>query len=340
MPKTAPPSTSTTNRARLRRARRLLGAALAAFVSFAAARASAGDTVHVVSKGQTLDAIARRYHVTVDALREANELQRRQHIHPGLSLVIPGKAQKSQTIANARVRKTTDAGPTRRKGEQGKTATAKATHSAVKTKAKRMGWVRLSRDAETLELQLLTRHGRVAPTALTALSRMLRFRTGQQTAIDPRLATLLGMLSNHFGGRTIHVVSGFRPYSPTQYTPHSNHNLGRAVDLRVEGVPNTVTRDFCRTFQNAGVGYYPNSTFVHLDARAGKAYWVDWSKPGDAPKYDGFDKAEDDDNEAVSKTDGGSNVTPSASRQTIDNTRITDVHRGIDQEDPSKQGHE
>ena len=50
------------------------------------------------------------------------------------------------------------------------------------------------------------------------------------------------------------------------------------MDFNVEGVPNTVLRDFCRTFRNAGVGYYPNSTFVHLDARTGKVTWVDYSR--------------------------------------------------------------
>ncbi len=58
------------------------------------------------------------------------------------------------------------------------------------------------------------------------------------------------------------------------------------MDFSVEGVPNTVVRDFCRTFRNAGVGYYPNSSFVHLDVRTGKAYWIDYSHPGEAPHYD------------------------------------------------------
>jgi hypothetical protein len=96
----------------------------------------------------------------------------------------------------------------------------------------------------------------------------------------------VGLVSDHFGGRTIHITSGFRPYSPVQYAPRSNHNLGRAMDFSVEGVPNTVLRDFCRTFRNAGVGYYPNGTFVHLDVRPMKATWVDYSRSGEAPRYE------------------------------------------------------
>jgi uncharacterized protein YcbK (DUF882 family) len=143
------------------------------------------------------------------------------------------------------------------------------------------------RGSEKLEAQLLTRRGRLAPTALSGLTQLLRFYpTGAKLAIDPRLAALVGQVSEHFGGKTIHVVSGFRPYTPAQYTLHSNHNAGRAMDFTVEGVPNTVLRDYCRTFRDAGVGYYPNSTFVHLDVRTGKAYWIDYARPGEAPHYD------------------------------------------------------
>jgi hypothetical protein len=50
-------------------------------------------------------------------------------------------------------------------------------------------------------------------------------------------------------------------------------------------VPNEVLRDHCRTYKNVGVGYYPNSLFVHFDTRAKSTFWVDLSKPGEAPKY-------------------------------------------------------
>lgn len=112
--------------------------------------------------------------------------------------------------------------------------------------------------------------------------------------IDARLLALLGLVSNHFGSRRIDIISGFRPYSPTQYTAHSNHNVGHAVDFRIEGVPNEVVRDFCRTLHDVGVGYYPNSVFVHLDSRATSAYWVDFSHPGEAPKYDAPNPAIDE----------------------------------------------
>jgi hypothetical protein len=98
------------------------------------------------------------------------------------------------------------------------------------------------------------------------------------------LIELLAHVSDHFGGRTIHLISGFR--SPGGYTREtSRHVSGHAVDIRVEGVPNSVLRDYVRTFGRVGVGFYPRSRFVHLDVRDRDAYWVDWSRPGEAPRY-------------------------------------------------------
>jgi uncharacterized protein YcbK (DUF882 family) len=269
------------------------------------AYAAAGDVVHVVGRGETLYWIARHYHVGVEALREANDLGPGSgHLRPGVQLVIPQKGKARASVAS------TATTPAARRGEggpKGKAERAKkaaqdkpAAAEGVKTlaadekptwrhpgKGARRGFVRLVRGGETLEVQLVGRKGRLSPKALGGLRRILRFYpTGAETPIDPRLAALLGQVSDHFGGKPLHIVSGFRPYTPAQYTPHSNHNFGRAMDFNVEGVPNTVVRDFCRTFRDAGVGYYPNSTFVHLDVRAAKTYWVDYSRPGEAPHYD------------------------------------------------------
>jgi uncharacterized protein YcbK (DUF882 family) len=118
---------------------------------------------------------------------------------------------------------------------------------------------------------------------------MMRQGSGPTAAThppDPRLVALIGLVSNHFGGRTLEIVSGYRAYKPTQFTKDSRHNYGRALDFRIRGVPNETLRDFCRTLHNTGCGYYPNSTFVHMDVRDGSAYWVDLAHPGEAPHYD------------------------------------------------------
>jgi uncharacterized protein YcbK (DUF882 family) len=127
--------------------------------------------------------------------------------------------------------------------------------------------------------------GQPSKTTQKIFERMMRASSGLSHTPDPRLISLLTAVSDHFGSRPLQVVSGFRPYSPAQHTPHSNHNIGRAIDFRVVGVPNEVVRDYCRKFKNVGVGYYPNSSFVHLDVRESPSYWVDYSKPGEAPRY-------------------------------------------------------
>lgn len=281
---------------------RALAAAIAAAILLAApAAATAADTEHVVQKGQTLGKIAKRYRTTIEAICEANGISRYQKIKPGLVLVIPdrdapagsrrgarsaqGKAEATSSRgAKTRVKGVDKAG---RKTGADDGASPADSDKRYARRPKRPGWVRLVRGTERLELQLLTPKGRLVPKALPKLSRIMRASPTASIPIDPRLATLIGMVSNHFGGRTIRIVSGYRPYSPTQYTPHSNHNYGRAIDFIVEGVPNTVVRDYCRTFRNAGVGYYPNSTFVHLDVRSEKTYWVDYSRPGEPPRYAG-----------------------------------------------------
>ncbi|MFT3775900.1 MAG: DUF882 domain-containing protein [Minicystis sp.] len=267
---------------------------IAAILLTCAPAVASAEITHVVAKGQTLGRIAKRYRVSVEAIREANNLKPGERIHPGLSLVIPEKGKEGEAAKRAAERNgkkdkgKPEKGEPRGKKGKGKKDEAEDKGDVTFSKGpKRRGFVRMARGTEKLEVQLLGKRGHLAPAALSGLSRILRFYpTGEKTAIDPRLAALIGQVSDHFGGKPIRVVSGYRPYTPAQYTPHSNHNLGRAMNFSIDGVPATVLRDYCRTFRNAGVGYYPNSTFVHLDVRPGKAYWVDYSRPGEAPHYD------------------------------------------------------
>jgi uncharacterized protein YcbK (DUF882 family) len=287
-----PPHSTEAPSAFARACARAAAYASAAALLFSTASASAHEIVHVVARGQTLGVIAKRYHVTVGAIREANGLKPWERLRPGQELTIPGDGPAKGKDAGKKGKADKPEKPEKgkadkpgKKGAKGKEA-EKADASFAKG-PKRRGYVRLVRGPDKLEVQLMGRRGHLAPAGLTGLGKILRFApTGEKTTIDARLAALVVEVSDHFGGRPLHVVSGYRPYTPAQYTPHSNHNLGRAMDFSVEGIPNTVLRDYCRTFRNAGVGFYPNSTFVHLDVRAGKAYWVDYSRPGEAPHYD------------------------------------------------------
>ncbi len=138
---------------------------------------------------------------------------------------------------------------------------------------------------EDVTVRLFDARGAIRPAALATLRRFLTDpRTGIDHPIHWRLATLLVAIAAHFPGARLQVVSGFRARS--RHTRASRHTRGRAVDFRVPGVDNrrlvTLLR---RSFRGVGVGYYPNSTFVHLDVRERDALWIDYSGPGGAPCY-------------------------------------------------------
>lgn len=105
--------------------------------------------------------------------------------------------------------------------------------------------------------------------------------------VDPGLVERLDLIATHFkkAGRTVrvNVVSGYRPNSTG-----SLHSHGRAMDVRIEGVDNEELVAFCKSIPDTGCGYYPNSSFVHVDVRdpgAGHVSWIDASGPGEAPRY-------------------------------------------------------
>jgi hypothetical protein len=119
------------------------------------------------------------------------------------------------------------------------------------------------------------------------LNQFLRcHHTNKRHAMNPRLVRLLYETGRHFGGRRIEVISGYR-HPRVARNRRSPHMKGLACDLRVAGVKNAELRDFLRgRFTRVGVGYYPNSTFVHLDVRRGRsAFWIDYSGPGEMALY-------------------------------------------------------
>ncbi len=244
-----------------------------------------GDVTHVVQRGHTIEAIAHRYRVSVKSIVEANHLKDTNHLRPGQTLIIPGldppkkkggldgSSGPAHAAAMHAATALLERAPEARGGEG---------RDAISTNGSTIHAVRLG---EEFHVRMKDAHGHISPGALKAFERLMR--QGNATrAVDPRLVALVGIVSNHFGGKPIEVVSGYRPYTPTQYTPRSNHNYGRAIDFRIVGVSNEALRDFCRTLRSAGCGYYPKDTFVHMDVRETKAYWVDWSEPGQPPKYD------------------------------------------------------
>ncbi len=249
----------------------------------------AAAKVHVVYPGQTLAMIAKRYNVSVDALCKANRITRRSPIRPKQRLLLPGRdGEVIPASLHADVEVAEEAKPD--KADKAGKKPKQTREAAVRKSAKN------AKKGAVLSLQSYTgswsgpvfKHGKISESARTSIEKVLAaWRTGQHQPINDRLIRILVKVSAHFGGKPIRVVSGYRPYSSKQYTPHSRHNTGHAVDFSIPGVSNRQLRDYCRTLANVGCGYYPNSSFVHLDVRESSAHWVDFSGPGQAPRYAG-----------------------------------------------------
>lgn len=97
--------------------------------------------------------------------------------------------------------------------------------------------------------------------------------TNQPTRMDVRLIDVLVAAAEKFGAQRIEVVSGFR--SPKynkmlrkkgrEVARQSQHTEGHAVDFRIRGVPVQKLLTFVRSLRRGGVGFYPQSQFVHAD---------------------------------------------------------------------------
>ena len=174
------------------------------------------------------------------------------------------------------------AGPA--EGARKVTRVRKARAAAVK-KAPRFAPVTLSQvnHRETLVYRPYDAKGRLRPSELKRFNRFMRDGKGRVGRMHPRLATLFYRVAQHYAGKRVEVISGYRPDSSN---PRSPHRRGLAVDFRVPGVRNADLRDYLRrSYDKVGVGYYPNSVFVHFDVRQRSAFWIDYSGPGQEAVY-------------------------------------------------------
>lgn len=271
---------------------------------------------HIVAPGQTFVSIAKAYGVTVKDLLAANRMRETDVIRPGQRLVIPPRKASTSSGGNASRGGSSGSGVsdngyrTHRVEEghrlsliarrYGVSTAALAAANGIKpdsvlrvgqilkipepgvgvTPTGKRSYVRLIGYRQRYEGPVFDRNGRLLPAARAGFARVLG-TGGKRPPLDERLIRLLVQTSDHFGGRPLRIVSGYRLKS---YYQDSRHRMSRAVDFSIPGVPNEVLRDYLRRFRNVGVGYYPNSSFVHLDVRSSSAYWVDYARPGEPPR--------------------------------------------------------
>lgn len=140
---------------------------------------------------------------------------------------------------------------------------------------------------ESMQIRLRDANGRPVRGQQRHFDRFLRCHyTNVVHPMNPRLISLIYKTGRHWPGHRVEVVSGYR-HPKYAKNPRSPHMKGLACDFRVVGVANTELRDYLRrAFEKVGVGYYPNSSFVHLDVRKDhSAFWIDYSGPGERAMY-------------------------------------------------------
>ncbi|HEX6140067.1 MAG TPA: LysM peptidoglycan-binding domain-containing protein [Candidatus Limnocylindria bacterium] len=88
------------------------------------APAAVGPVSHLVSRGETLTAIARQYGTTIAAIVAANGLANPSYIRSGQTLVIPGSGEPAQPAANPQAPAAAAAAPVSHRVAPGQTLTA------------------------------------------------------------------------------------------------------------------------------------------------------------------------------------------------------------------------
>ncbi len=119
-------------------------------------------------------------------------------------------------------------------------------------------------------------HGAYIPSALEQIDAILRdHRTGEVRQIAPGLIDLVYALTIRLRSASpVQVISGYRSPAtnallhagdPAGVAENSLHLTGKAMDLAFESKPLRRIRDAALSLRGGGVGYYPESGFVHLD---------------------------------------------------------------------------
>ena len=268
----------------------------------------AAQREHVVRSGQTLASVARHYHVDVWDLALASGIQPTTMLRPGHTLTVPpahtAYVRAGQTLSEIAHDHGCDAeelrrlnhlraSSTLRVGQRlllpGYDAAAAVPHDFGPPAEP--GVVTLRRRDESRRVTLVDVDRQVTIEGVRALSELMRAHDDDDALLPhPRLVLLLATIADHFGGADITIISGRREAGG--YTRESSrHTRGQATDIRVRGVPMRTLWDYCRTLVSTGCGYYPRSTFLHVDVRASAAQWVDWASSGGRARYGNLERA-------------------------------------------------
>ena len=258
-------------------------------------------TFHTVKPGESVARIADFYGVSQRDLLELNGLGKGRPLKVGQELKIPnvlrvaGKKytvkegdsfaslgekfkQTPKTIAAANKMSVTTPLPI------GKTLVIPDASNAAKTfefdegAPKSILFLRI-KTGERERLNLYSKSGNLVHKSVQRLSYLARDIKGEQKTkrLHFRLIHMLQEVASKYPGKPIEIISGYRAQSTGN---ESQHAFGRAMDFRMPGVPAKTLFRMCKSLPRAGCGYYPNSGFVHMDARSKRASWIDYESKG------------------------------------------------------------
>ncbi|NLY26972.1 MAG: DUF882 domain-containing protein [Alcaligenaceae bacterium] len=117
---------------------------------------------------------------------------------------------------------------------------------------------------------------RYLPQALVNLDHFLRDHySGIVGSMDPGLYDIMHKIRLELKVKTpFHIISGYRSPDTNEHlrvsrgggvARRSLHMDGKAIDLRIPGVPLKEVRDAALSLNAGGVGYYPRDRFIHID---------------------------------------------------------------------------
>jgi len=124
--------------------------------------------------------------------------------------------------------------------------------------------------------KIFTDSGRYDILGLFELDKsMMDYHAYKIARVDLKLVNLLYEINSYIGfDRKINILSGYRSPQTNNWLRHHTHGVAKhsyhtkamAVDIHIDGMRLSRAKDIIRGINHhGGVGYYPNSGFIHTD---------------------------------------------------------------------------
>jgi uncharacterized protein YcbK (DUF882 family) len=152
-------------------------------------------------------------------------------------------------------------------------ATARTSPAVIDAAHKPSGdvWLYAENLGEEVRVNIYKRDGSFDDAALAKLDELFRCtKTGTVRAVRAELYEKLSKIYDHFGGKRVDLISGFRFRDRSS----SRHFHAAAMDIRVRGASLAAMHRYALSLdtggkaEGMGIGLYRGSGFIHIDFRA------------------------------------------------------------------------